>query len=216
MWGCWGAGSWLVVECCAELLSHVRLFVTPWTLARQAPLYRRFSSQEHWSGLPCPPPGHLPNPGTEPMSPALPVDSYQLSYQGSPWTLEWVAYPFSRESSWSRNRTGVSPALLVDSYQLSYQGSPGGMAGAVQSLGVTLDCFSLVVVLFVKVLFCFVSGFIKQLRSYPVLNLLLSIHSQVYYNSILNYLFSRGWTHRVEYSGRTVICKIHIIIPNKA
>ena len=141
-----------MVECCAELLSHVRLFVTPWTVARQAPLYRRFSSQEHWSGLPCPPPGHLPNPGTEPMSPALPVDSYQLSYQGS----------------------------------------PGGMAGAVQSLGVTLDCFSLVVVLFVKVLFCFVSGFIKQLRSYPVLNLLLSIHSQVYYNSILNYLFSRG------------------------
>ena len=57
--------------CCAQLLSHVRLFVTPWTVALQAPLSRGFSRQECWSGLPCPPPGDLPNPEIKPMSPAL-------------------------------------------------------------------------------------------------------------------------------------------------
>ena len=48
--------------------------VTPWTVAHQAPLSIGFSRQKCWSELPCPPPGDLPNPGTEPvsfMSPAL-------------------------------------------------------------------------------------------------------------------------------------------------
>ena len=51
---------------CAKSLSCVRLFATPWTAARQAPLSMGFSRQEYWSGLPCPPPGDLPNPGIEP------------------------------------------------------------------------------------------------------------------------------------------------------
>ena len=54
--------------------SRVQLFATPWTVARQAPLSMGFSRQEYWSGLPCPPPGHLPDPGIKPtslMSPAL-------------------------------------------------------------------------------------------------------------------------------------------------
>ena len=55
------------------LLSRVRLFVTPWTVACQAPLSMGFSRQEYWSGLPCPPPGDLPYPGIEPMSPASPA-----------------------------------------------------------------------------------------------------------------------------------------------
>ena len=46
--------------------SHVRLFVTPWIVARQTPLSMGFSRQEYWSGLPCPPPGDLPNPGMNP------------------------------------------------------------------------------------------------------------------------------------------------------
>ena len=59
------------------LLSHfspVLLYVTPWTIAYQAPLSMGFSRQEYWSGLPSPSPGNLPNPGIEPtslMSPAL-------------------------------------------------------------------------------------------------------------------------------------------------
>ena len=51
--------------------SHVQHFVTPCTVARQAPLSMGFSRQEYWSGLSCPSPGDLPHSGTEPMSPAL-------------------------------------------------------------------------------------------------------------------------------------------------
>ena len=47
-------------------LSCVRLCVTPWTAAHQAPLSMGFSRQEYWSGLPCPPPGDLPNPRLNP------------------------------------------------------------------------------------------------------------------------------------------------------
>ena len=59
---------------CAKLLSYVRLFVTPWTVALQAPLSMGFSRREYWSGLPCLPPGDLADPRSEPvsfMSPAL-------------------------------------------------------------------------------------------------------------------------------------------------
>ena len=56
---------------CAHLCCHmsrVRLFVTPRTVACQASLSMGFSMQEYWSGLPCPPPEDLPDPGTEPSS----------------------------------------------------------------------------------------------------------------------------------------------------
>ena len=52
-------------------LSHFQLFVTPWTVVHQAPLYMEFSKQEYWSGLLFPTPGDLPNPGAEPVSLAL-------------------------------------------------------------------------------------------------------------------------------------------------
>ena len=58
-----------------RLLSRVRLFVTPWTVAYQAPQSMEFSRQESWSGLPFPSPGDLPNPGMEPGSPALQADA---------------------------------------------------------------------------------------------------------------------------------------------
>ena len=48
--------------------SLVRLFVTLWTVDCQTPLLVEFSRQECWSGLPCPPPGDLPNSGIEPAS----------------------------------------------------------------------------------------------------------------------------------------------------
>ena len=56
-------------------LSHVRLFVIPWTVAYQASLSMGFSRQEYWSGLPFPSPGDLPSPGIEPMSPPLYADA---------------------------------------------------------------------------------------------------------------------------------------------
>ena len=54
-----------------KLLSRVRLFVTQWTVARQAPPSMGFSRQEYCSGLPFPSPGDFPDPGIEPRSPAL-------------------------------------------------------------------------------------------------------------------------------------------------
>ena len=62
---------------CTCVLSHfsrVQLCATPWTVAHQAPLSTEFSKQEYWSGLPCPSPGDLPDPGIEStslISPAL-------------------------------------------------------------------------------------------------------------------------------------------------
>ena len=55
----------------ARTLSCVQLFAMPWTAAHHAALSVGLSWQEYWSGLPCPPPGDLPEPGIEPTSPAL-------------------------------------------------------------------------------------------------------------------------------------------------
>ena len=67
--------------------TRVRLFVTPWTVAHQAPLSVGFSGQEYCSGLPCPPPGDLVNSGTEPISlvsPALQAGSLPTELPGKP------------------------------------------------------------------------------------------------------------------------------------
>ena len=55
-------------------LSHVQLFSTPWTIARQAPLSMGFSRQEYWSGLPFPSPGDRPDSGIEPEFPIWQAD----------------------------------------------------------------------------------------------------------------------------------------------
>ena len=66
------------------VLSHDQLLVTPWPVAHQAPLAMNFSRQEHWSNLPFPSLGDLPDPGIESMSPALQADSLPMSHLGSP------------------------------------------------------------------------------------------------------------------------------------
>ena len=67
------------------VISCVRLFVTPWTVARQAPLSIGFSRQEYWSGLPFPPPGGLPDPGiTSIVSPALAGRYFITAQPGKP------------------------------------------------------------------------------------------------------------------------------------
>ena len=86
------------------VLSHfrpVQLFATPQTLARQAPLSVGFSRQEHWSGLPCPPAGDLPNPGIEhtslmscrwgslPLTPPTPPSALEV-WSLSHWTTREV------------------------------------------------------------------------------------------------------------------------------
>ena len=89
-----------------KLLSHVWLFATLWTVARQAPLSMGFSRQESRSGLPFPSPGDLLNPGIETRSPALQADALSSEPPGKqcksrksrntwsngqiwPWSTEW-------------------------------------------------------------------------------------------------------------------------------
>ena len=85
------------------LLSHVRLFVTPWTVAYQAP-NMGFSRQEYWSGLPFPSPGDLPDPGVEPSSPALWTDALPPEPPGSRWL-----FPTPRDLP----NPGIEPALCL-------------------------------------------------------------------------------------------------------
>ena len=66
---------------CAEL-NRVRPFMTPWTVAHQAPLSTGFSGQEYWSGLPFPYPGDLTYPGIEPCLLHCRQVLYRLSYKG--------------------------------------------------------------------------------------------------------------------------------------
>ena len=71
----------------ASRLSRVRLFLTPWTAARQAPLSMEFSRQEYWSGLSFPPLGYLPDPEIEPGSPedpALTGDTWEAPIPTAP------------------------------------------------------------------------------------------------------------------------------------
>ena len=54
--------------CVLSHFSHIQLYATLRTVTHQAPLSMEFSRQGYWNGLPCPPPGDLPNPGIEPAS----------------------------------------------------------------------------------------------------------------------------------------------------
>ena len=65
-------------------LSRVQFFLTPWTVAHQAPPSMEFSRQEYWSGLPFPSPGDLPDPGIEPRSPTLQADALTSEPPGKP------------------------------------------------------------------------------------------------------------------------------------
>ena len=68
----------------SQSLISVQVFVTPWVVARQAPLSLESSRQEYQSGLPFPSPGHLPNPGIEPGFPTLWTDSLPSESPGKP------------------------------------------------------------------------------------------------------------------------------------
>ena len=59
-------------------------------------MYKKLSRQEYWSGLPCPPPGDLPDPGIEPGSPVLQADSLVSESPRKPRLLDgWASYPVS-------------------------------------------------------------------------------------------------------------------------
>ena len=86
-------GRFLITEPLLLLLSRfsrVRLLVTPWTAAYEAPPPMEFSRQEFWSGLPFPSPGDLPDPGTEPGSPALQADALLLEPPAFPYKSQVI------------------------------------------------------------------------------------------------------------------------------
>ena len=115
--------------------SCVRLFVTLWTVALQAPLSMGFSRQDYWSGLPCPLSGDLPDPGIEPsslMSPALGegflttsamtvILDNALSFL-PPWLSSLNSWPVNTQSRWAllSKRAGAYHCLTPCS-----QRSPG-------------------------------------------------------------------------------------------
>ena len=67
---------------------------TAWTVTCQAPLSMEFSRQEYWGGFPFSSLGHLPDPGLEPMSPVLQVDSLLLSHQAFPYVYMCVCIQY--------------------------------------------------------------------------------------------------------------------------
>ena len=108
--------------CCA-LLSHsvVSDSATPWTVAHQVPLSMGFSRQ-YWTGLPCPPPGNLPNPGIKLRSPTFQADSLEppgKSMNTGVGSLSLLQGIFPIQES---NQCLFHCRQIV--YQLSYQRSP--------------------------------------------------------------------------------------------
>ena len=98
----------------AKLLQSCSTLCNPMDCSHQAPLFMGFSRQEYWNGLPCPPPGDLPDSGIKPMSltsPALAGEFFTTSCtwatlwpnnEGglSDWTIYWATY--SCKTSWSQ------------------------------------------------------------------------------------------------------------------
>ena len=91
-------------------LSRVRLFVTLWTVACQAPLSLRFSRQEYWSGLPCAPPEELPDPGIEPVYLMLPALSGVFFTTSATWEAFLMVWEPNFCSWWNdlKNEESVS------------------------------------------------------------------------------------------------------------
>ena len=78
------SGACCVCVCVCAVLSHIWLFATPWTVTLRLLCPWGFFRQEFWGGLPCPPPGDLPNPGIKLRSPALQVNSLTSEPPGKP------------------------------------------------------------------------------------------------------------------------------------
>ena len=89
--------------------SPVWLFETLWTVACQAPLSIKFSRQEYWSGLLCPYPGDLPDPGIKPVSPAFPALAGRFFTTNSTWEAQQHCLLLLLLSRFSRVRLCATP-----------------------------------------------------------------------------------------------------------
>ena len=91
--------------------------MSPWPVACPAPLSMGFSRQEYWSGLPCPFPGDLPNPGIEHRSPTLQVASLPSEPPGKPTIILWLC------KGESKSHSVVSDPLRLNPMDCSPPGS---------------------------------------------------------------------------------------------
>ena len=121
--------QWLKIQSGCYLYSAVLCLVMSNSailqiVAHKAPLSMGFSKQEYWSGLPCPPPGALPNLGIEPRSPALEADSLPSGPPGKPMNTRMGSLSLLQGIvPTSESNRGLLHCRWI-LYQLSYQGSP--------------------------------------------------------------------------------------------
>ena len=106
-----------------RLFSHVHLCANVWPVARQVPLSMGFSRQEYWSGLPRPPPGDIPNPGIEPRSPALQVDSLPSEPPGKLKNTRVGSLSLLQRTFPTQELNPGLPHCRQILYHLSHQGS---------------------------------------------------------------------------------------------
>ena len=120
-----------------KLLSRVRLFAIPWTVAYKAPLSMKSSRQEYWSGLPFPSPGDLPDPGIKPWSPASQADSLPFELQGSPQSeRSWFPWRLSgKETVCQCRRYGFYPWVRKIFWRRKWQPTPVFLPGEFHGQG---------------------------------------------------------------------------------
>ena len=128
-------------------LSRVRLFMTPWTVALQAPPSMGFSRRKNWSGLPFPSPGDLPDPGIEPRSPALRADALTSEPPGKKTLYLLVRFPhFILNCCLRTSKIGRVPYLLSPSFDAEtdyvYFFQWVHCRSTERSASLTLDCLS--------------------------------------------------------------------------
>ena len=123
-----------------DCFSHVRLFVTPRTVACQAPLSMGFSRQEYWSRLPCPPPGDLPDTGIKPLSSASPALAGGFFTTSATWRPNpWVGactpalFPFGLLPADPYS----TPAFMLDRISQTSNYKPLLLS---QTVGLSIDC----------------------------------------------------------------------------
>ena len=148
---CWPHHSWKTKKMCARC--HVQLFVTSWTVIHQAPLSMEFSKQEDWSGLPFPPPRDLPNPGTDPTSPALAgrflTDESHCIYQSSC-------------PSWWVGILSIAHAQAVPCHSSDPHPCVTGQVQVLMSLGCPIPLWQ-PILLICSVVWCKIQGSMKDL-----------------------------------------------------
>ena len=115
------------------MLSHVRLFTTPRTVAHQAPMSMGFPRQKHWSGLPLPFPEDLSNPGIKLAPPALAAAAKLLQSCSHRWQPARLPRPWDSPGK----NTGVGCHFLLQCMKVK---SESEVAQSCLTVSDPMDC----------------------------------------------------------------------------